>query len=694
MFKYKIASITTLCSINILLGCGGDSSIKTNKDLDKDKTHSSLFSLTKASSSTLETHIKNGLYQKSISTEVNYTLESTQDSVAAPTTAAKSDSFSTTITQENNVDEGDRIKYDGEYIYIANNKQYYYALENDSNNADNNADNNANTIKIVRRDNQGDLEKISETIAFEEESSIDSIYLATNKLAVLSNVYNFTPYYSPLSFASEIFIPREQKFNVSLLNVSDPTTPLAEVSYTIDGSLLSSRRIDNTLYVISSYVPYIEGVTYASTDTEKKNNLDKINNTELDALLPSYEKSSGEVESLVNVNNCYLPQNTDDTNGFEGIVTLTTISIDAPYEIESTCINARVAGIYATTKSVYLYGTDYTVAEDNTYSEQSVIHKFSINDNLTYAASGDLDGRFGWHNPSLRFSEDNEYLRVITTEGDRTEGYHHKVNILKENDASLDLVAQLPNDEHPTLIGKINEDDITQEEIKSVRFFEDKAYIVTFLNTDPLYVIDLSNNENPIIAGALEIPGYSSYLHPISDKLLVGIGQNIDINRLTDTNTPSTTPIVEGAKVSLFDVSDITNPTEINSIVYAGGYTPVEFNYHALSYLKTSDGSHRFALPIERWGQTQVTDNLGNTIHMWQQENFLALLEITEPDLAPQIVEVGNVQAGGNDTPNNSWYTSGWDDRSIIHNNDVYYIHGANVWKSNWLSPLDITGPY
>ncbi|NQY38312.1 MAG: beta-propeller domain-containing protein [Alteromonadaceae bacterium] len=118
--------------------------------------------------------------------------------------------------------------------------------------------------------------------------------------------------------------------------------------------------------------------------------------------------------------------------------------------------------------------------------------------------------------------------------------------------------------------------------------------------TTGIYVIDLSDNLNPMIFGELEFPDYSSYLHPISDSLLLGIGQNVNPNRFPTlaSNENDMSPVIEGAKVTLFDVSDPTKPREIKSFVYEDGYTPVEYNYHALTYLATNDGKHKFALPV------------------------------------------------------------------------------------------------
>ncbi|HAI74031.1 MAG TPA: hypothetical protein DCS28_03400 [Candidatus Moranbacteria bacterium] len=102
------------------------------------------------------------------------------------------------------------------------------------------------------------------------------------------------------------------------------------------------------------------------------------------------------------------------------------------------------------------------------------------------------------------------------------------------------------------------------ERIYSARFIEDKGYIVTFRQTDPFFVLDLANPANPVLAGELKIPGYSSYLHPLDATHILGIG-------------------MEGSqvKISLFDVSDKNNPMEIDKYLLDEYWSEVSNNYHA-----------------------------------------------------------------------------------------------------------------
>lgn len=400
--------------------------------------------------------------------------------------------------------------------------------------------------------------------------------------------------------------------------------------------------------------------------------------------------------------NCYLPENATDKDGFDGIVTLTAIDMSNPTNLQSVCINTQVNGIYASANSVYLYGTDYNYEKEQT-QETSIIHKFSIDGlSINYNASGTLNGRFNWDMSNLRFSEQGNYLRVVTTAGNRSEGFDHRLNILTTEGNKLVVASQLPNDTNKKVIGKVNDKGFVQEDIKAVRFFGDKAYVVTFLNTDPLYIIDLTIPTAPIITGELEIPGYSAYLHPLSENLLLGIGQNIDPNLLPINIDGSEAQgsviveepaIVEGAKVTLFNVSDITQPKEISSIVFEDGYTPVEFDYHALTYMQGLDGKHRFALPVERWvSETTVDPETDQKMDVWSSKNTLELLEISSSDESATLSNIGRVEASSIELNDN--YISSWDDRAVFHDNDVYYIHGKHVWHGLWNNPESSNGPF
>lgn len=140
-------------------------------------------------------------------------------------------------------------------------------------------------------------------------------------------------------------------------------------------------------------------------------------------------------------------------------------------------------------------------------------------------------------------------------------------------------------------IGKIH------EIITAIRFFGNRGYVVTFERTDPFYVLDLSDPENPTVLGELEVPGFSEFMHPINadNSLLLTVGQ--DANEMG---------WVTGFQVSLFDSTDPTNPTLLDRLVLEGGSSSASWDERAFRYIQAGEVG-RLIIPLyqydhNRWG--------------------------------------------------------------------------------------------
>ncbi|NIP67558.1 hypothetical protein GWM83_02345, partial [Candidatus Bathyarchaeota archaeon] len=96
------------------------------------------------------------------------------------------------------------------------------------------------------------------------------------------------------------------------------------------------------------------------------------------------------------------------------------------------------------------------------------------------------------------------------------------------------------------------------EKIYSARFMGDRGYLVTFRKVDPLFVLDLSQPTNPKVLGKLKIPGYSDYLHPYDENHIIGVGKETVAAEQGDFAW------YQGVKISLFDVTDVEDPREID----------------------------------------------------------------------------------------------------------------------------------
>jgi uncharacterized secreted protein with C-terminal beta-propeller domain len=189
---------------------------------------------------------------------------------------------------------------------------------------------------------------------------------------------------------------------------------------------------------------------------------------------------------------------------------------------------------------------------------RSAVHAFGVAEPgpAAYRASGLLDGTVS---DRWALSEHAGHLRVVSTttaatgcRGCTGSGAQSQVSVLAEQGGELKVVGTAGD------MGR-------GETVKAVRFIGDRGYVVTFRRTDPLYVLDLADPARPRVAGELKVPGYSAYLHPVADGLLLGIGQDA-----TDRG------VVQGTKVALYDVSDPAKPHEVAQRVLPGTRSEVE----------------------------------------------------------------------------------------------------------------------
>jgi uncharacterized secreted protein with C-terminal beta-propeller domain len=199
------------------------------------------------------------------------------------------------------------------------------------------------------------------------------------------------------------------------------------------------------------------------------------------------------------------------------------------------------------------------------------IHRFDASKpgQTSYASSGSVAG-FVLNQYSL--SEFDGALRVASTEepawfdGGMTSDSQSYVTVLAERGSELALLGRAAG------LGR-------GERIHAVRFAGDKGYVVTFRQVDPLYTLDLSRKTAPRVVGELKIQGYSAYLHPISDDLLLGVGQDASAQGRT-----------QGTQLSLFDVSDLHRPARRAQALLGGNSSSTaEFDPHAFLFWKPSN---------------------------------------------------------------------------------------------------------
>ncbi|MDD6527801.1 MAG: beta-propeller domain-containing protein [Oscillospiraceae bacterium] len=422
---------------------------------------------------------------------------SAQENFASAPAADKESgtSYSETNTQVDGVDEADIIKNDGRYLYVISEESRLSVVDTQS-------------MKTV-------FVKELDAVNGGEDYTAIEMYLTDNRLVVLGSQYkkgtetddDTVDYvYSSRSFR---FPYETTETVISLFDISDKNHISLVTSFTQDGNYNNSRLVDGYVYLISDYR------LMSRTDLETK-------------AIPSVKNQKVPCGCVY-----VLPGNDD-------YACQTVISGFSVTEKDPTVSTLSLVGysdeIYCTTDTLYLLSRKYTNGED-----QTDIFSFRLlNGTVEKKTKGTVPG-FVDNNYSL--DEKDGYLRITTTAYD----------FEKDEDVSSLYVL----DETLKTVGKLT-DIAPDEQIKSTRFLGNIAYVVTFRNTDPLFAIDVSDPKNPKVLGEVKLPGFSEYLHPLGDDLLVGIGYDGD-----DEDAD-----FESLKITLFDISDPLHPTVKDSLSY------------------------------------------------------------------------------------------------------------------------------
>ena len=453
--------------------------------------------------------------------------------------------YSQTNVQVEGVDEADVIKNDGEYLYcIVGVNLYVIDVRNPED------------MKVLVVLNSVNLDIY--------ESFIDIFYDSDTKtLSVLSGAYyGYSVYYSEpdTQIGSDSFnnaessdaaryygncSPAESYTKLETYDVSDPSSPAPIRTFAQEGSYVSSRRIGDTVYLVTSQYIWYDSSARAED------------------LLPC-TSSEENTWMTVPAKNIYIV-NPDYAD------TYTIVSAIDSRNAENAATTQAVVGtgniVYASQDTLYVAGTicdsfvngtetDSLISYDDIYKTK--ILSFSITDGgLEAKASGTVQGTLL---NQYSMDEYQGYLRIATTSGGWSTDSSNNIVVL---DKSLEEVSSLTGL-------------APGEQIYSARFAGDRIYLVTFVQVDPLFVIDASDPTDLKVLGELKIPGYSNYLQMIGDNLVLAIGNA--------TRTEGENVIPAGLKIAVFDVTDPENPVVQSSLVYGEtyGYSEVQYNPKAL----------------------------------------------------------------------------------------------------------------
>lgn len=660
-----------------LAACGGGSSNSPDNKPQTAIDYSGLSKTTlepgplrQASAAELSELVKNGL-RVSLRDHQNYDLMIRETAITNANITLDNKSggaFSGTNVQVANVDEADRVKYDGNYIYLATPIEYTEAGRKAS-------------LKILATNpTNASVNEVSDTpLDTGHWGNVSEMYLVNNAgsttgVATIRRSWNFIGFAEQQITGDNRLVTdtmlrhyaADNGIEITLFDVRTPATPAKSWSMSIDGDLLSTRKIGDTLYVVSSFVPVIPALDYAApTRAAKIANEQLIAQTQIEKLLPEYSINSGSPQPLAGANGCMIPASTKKTDGHLNLINITAINLRSQQLIKSVCVNSNIETVYASTNSIYLVGSDLSRWE--TWQSFSVVHGFALNANgVDYSATGSVEGVLGWRSPSFRMDEHNGFLRMVTTNYSATGEPDHRLSVLQKVDgrSELAVVAQLPNDTQPEKIGKPGED------IFGVRFNGDKAYIVTFERIDPLYVLDLANPLDPKIAGQLEVPGFSTYLHPIGDNYLFALG--------SETNDSG---FSTGVKVSLYDIRNPAKPTEVSKHVFgdSGSWSEALHDHRALSFLQASDDQLRITLPI------QLAEEQDKGEFKWIHWVSTGLYQFEINGLANDKLSLDHVGSIISESGDGLSYPLwGGDGRGILHGDALFYVHGPKVIAGPW----------
>jgi uncharacterized secreted protein with C-terminal beta-propeller domain len=340
---------------------------------------------------------------------------------------------------------------------------------------------------------------------------------------------------------------------MDVVDLSDPHSPHLVAREDVSGSVMTARQVGDVAWVVTASQP--RGI---------------VEPGQRSPLLPqrTIRNAAGTVVSSGDALPCTDVRHPITLSGSQ-VLTVQPVDITAP----SPFTHGRSAGVVASGGFVYASVQRLYVAT-NSWNDTATtkIHAFDISNNTSasYVGSGIVRGQLlsQWS-----MSEQNGYLRVATTFGDVVPppGEGAVPNVSVRSQTSVVVLAErgkrLVQVGHVGGLGR-------GERVWAVRFMGDIAAVVTFRQTDPLYLVDLSKPTAPRVTGALELTGYSSYLHPVGDGLLLGIGRDAD-----------SVGHVLNAKATLFDVRDPSHPKRLSNLDLGTGWSDVDSDAHAFTYL-------------------------------------------------------------------------------------------------------------
>jgi uncharacterized secreted protein with C-terminal beta-propeller domain len=554
---------------------------------------------------------------------------------------------SETNTQEAGVDEADIVETDGQFVYsFAHGK-----------------------LVIVDVSDTSNPLLVSFT-AFADRYG--EMYLQGNKITLIQRGYSN-------NFPSV----------VTVLDVSDRAHPVIQERTEIAGRIVDSRAVGDRVYVAVSglELPPLEsslaqaapegGMYEVRTNETLDEYVARVRTTLIESSLPTYQtyNAAGELVAsglLTDPTQIHKPIDAIDNE----LMSLVTFDVgDGQVGPDSS------TGIFTSNAAqVYMSGSSFYVIRG--CGNETAIFKFAIDENgaATLTATGKFDG---WLLNQFSVDEHEGRLRVATTQDvmetvvdqwgqviTRQQRRFNNLLVLEQSGTELEVVGKITN-LAPT------------ELIKSVRFLEDRAYVTTFRVIDPLFTIDLSDPTNPEVQGALKIPGFSDYLHPVGEDYVIGIGR--DANEITGALGP--------LQISLFYVGDMANPTLVDQVTMEGAdwhWTEAWYDHHAVAYFAESGV---LTIPVSWYESTAETLSVvgdfallpfGGVWHAPEQHSAIWAFQIDVDGQGGGSIEIGGSINHGGENYNQARRSVRVGDALITLSEDYLHVNNLHDVSEHW----------
>lgn len=465
---------------------------------------------------------------------------------AAPESASSADHSSQDVSETNvqvqGIDESDIVKTNGTHIFqVVDGK-----------------------VNIVKVNNKGEM-KLETVIDYTQTFFPSQLFLHGEKLLVIGYSYEEEKPKEKRIASEPLMLPMYEKTKAIVYDIKDTKDPVIVKELALEGHFVTARKIDELVYFVTNYYPHF----WMLEDNE---NVD---------LRPRYSDSSkSESTQIIDYDKIQYFPDSKETN-YTNIAVIDLNQSDKEANISSYLGSGNQ--VYMSKESLYLAISNWAnmpMRSDEYFSPDTNVYKFSVDGmNVTFDSSIEVQGTVL---NQFSMDEHNGFFRIATTKGfawDDAKPSSNNLYIFDEN---------LKN------IGKL-EDLARGERIYSARFMGDRIYIVTFKETDPLFVIDASIPNQPKVLGELKIPGFSNYLHPYDEHHLIGFGH--DTKLVTEKGEQSPRVWTDGVKISLFDITDVTKPKEKFTEIIGGRgtYSSLNYDHKALLYNKNKN---LFAFPI------------------------------------------------------------------------------------------------